>query len=1105
MAAVRSGATTVRGRVGDSEVDMMLDSGASISLIQEGIATKLQGTKSFSPAKARVVSATGEPITVLGCVTFPVQVGKVSVDHPLVVVKSLITPVILGIDFLQAHGLILDFTTTPVRVEAKLHTDNGSRDSAQQVINAIRKTKAKACAIDVQTDPELSEETIDECAIPLLGKSHGYDMPVCDDLVFSSVLNDYHELFRNSPGQTSMAEHFIPTTGTPVKVPPRRIPANYRAEVEQQLNTMLSEGIIEESSSPWMAPTVFVRKKSGDLRLCVDYRELNKRTTKDAYPLPRPDEAQDRLAGSSVFSTLDMQNGYWQIPIHPDDRPKTAFCPGPGLGLFQFQRMPFGLSGAPATFQRLMDKVCRGLPFVTTYLDDVLIHSPSTADHERHLQQVFQRMTEAGLTLRGKKCRIAMSQVTYLGHIFSAGGMEPDPQKVAAVKEWSKPTNVSSLLSFLGLASYYRRYIHRFADNAAPLYHLTRKEVAFVWDAYCQTAFDMLKAELIKAPVLAFPDFGPKAFSFELHTDASAVGIGAVLEQDGRVIAYASRSLSSPERNYSVIQRECLAIMYALKQFRHYLLGRHFTLLTDHAPLQWLSAQKMEGMLARWSLCMQEYDFTIKYRRGRDNGNADSLSRQPQTISHTVASTKCINNQYDMREHQQADPVIREIHDALLQPTSSSHTRTWRKPPLSRYRQLWSQLLLDNGIVYRRYTPQPAAGTVTVPLIPVTLQPSFLSQYHDSAQGGHLGADKTASRVRQVGYWVGMLGDIEQYCQSCLNCQASKQPSPPKAPLISMPVGRPWEMVAVDILQLPLSCQNNRYLLVIQDYFTKWAEAIPLPDQTASRITKELVKVFTRYGLPSILHSDQGANFESTILRQTLDAFGVQKTHTTSYHPQGDGMVERFNRTLLQMLRSYANHKSDWEQHLPLVLYAYRSATHPSTGLSPFELMLGRPALCAELPSILAFDPHSYQFQLRSKLAECKDFVETHLTQATCRQKAQHDRNAKVRPFKEGDHIWLSCPTAGKLDPWWEGGWMVKTVKGSNTYEIKSNKKRKIVHANRLRHRVQPDPESSPVLHQLRSSWQPPSVQHEILPDEQPVARYPQRDRRPPDRLQVMF
>ena len=246
-----------------------------------------------------------------------------------------------------------------------------------------------------------------------------------------------------------------------------------------------------------------------------------------------------------------------------------------------------------------MDILFRDLPFVVTYLDDVLIHSCSIDEHKKHLKLVFDRIDAAGLTLHGSKCNIGMYQVKYLGHVFSSNGMEPDPVKTSAVFDWPTPVNVSNLRSFLGLASYYRRYIHKFSDIAAPLHLLTNKGISFDWNESCQQAFNQLKRKLIQAPVLAYPAFGPSAKQFMLQTDASNTGIGAVLEQDGHVVAYASRTLSSTERNYSVIQRECLAIIFALKQFRHYLLGRKFLLLTDHSPLQWLSSQKMEGLLAR--------------------------------------------------------------------------------------------------------------------------------------------------------------------------------------------------------------------------------------------------------------------------------------------------------------------------------------------------------------------------------------------------------------------------------------------------------------------------------------------------------------------------
>ena len=571
-----------------------------------------------------------------------------------------------------------------------------------------------------------------------------------------------------------------------------------------------------------------------------------------------PDEVQDTLAGATIFTTLDLQSGYWQIPVNSEDRPKTAFCPGPGMGLFEFCRMPFGLTGAPSSFQRLMNQIFRGLPYVTTYIDDILIHSASLPEHLLHLKEVFDRLRQANLSLRGRKCHIAMSQVPYLGHIFSGVGMSPDKQKVSAVKEWSTPQRTADVRTFLGLASYYRRYIQSFSNIAKPLHELTQKNVKFMWSREHNESFKALKDKLVQAPVLMYPQFKQDAAPFILQTDASSVGLGAVLEQNGHVIAYASRCLKKTEQHYSVIQKECLAVVFALKQFRHYLLGRPFQLLTDHSPLQWLSSQKMEGLLCRWSLAIQEYDFTIKYRKGSLNGNADALSRvhAPATTAATQVSTESFKA--DLYAAQQADPVTHSLASALHNSPDKPKGQQWHYPPFSRFRQLWSQLTIHDKIVCRRYKPDPGGEVITVPVLPSSMHQSVLYRCHNSPAAGHQGAEKTLNRLKLEAYWVNMAQDVEKYCQECVTCQHSKLSLPTKAPLVSMPIGNPWQMVAVDILTVPVSTQGNRYLLVVQDYFTKWADAIPLPNQKASTITSTLIKLFSTMGMPEIVHSDQG-------------------------------------------------------------------------------------------------------------------------------------------------------------------------------------------------------------------------------------------------------
>ena len=1117
VTAVKSKATMIKGKFGGVEIEFMLDSGSSVSLVQSDVLETAKNIVQENGAKPlQLVTASGDQLPILQHIRASVQLGEFNILHEFVVVKNLVTPIILGVDFLQENNLVLDFSQIPVAVHRGSPTPTSVTESSfavAQVIPIYETAQAIAHTCTIPTHNESENDIVDECAIPNYSDLPKVELPKCTKPNLSSIVEKYQKVFCTIPGVTSEGYHVIPTGGNPVRIPPRRIPAHYRAEVTQQIQSMLEQGIITRSKSPWMAPAVFVPKKNGQLRICVDYRELNKRTTKDSYPLPLPDEVQDRLAGSTIFSTLDLHSGYWQLPIDYNDREKTAFCPGPGMGLYEFCRMPFGLSGAPSSFQRLMDKTLHGLPFVTIYLDDILIHSKDEQTHKSHLETVFQRLSNAGLTLRGTKCHIGMSSVQYLGHVFSSDGMSPDPNKIKVVTDWPTPTNITEVRQFLGLASYYRRYIQNFSSIATPLHKLTQKGIPFSWDQACTFAFNTLKNHLIKAPVLAYPSFEQDAGEFILQTDASAVGLGAILEQQGHVIAYASRSLTSSERNYSVIQRECLAIIFALKQFRHYLLGRSFVLNTDHAPLQWLSAQKMEGMLCRWALAMQEYNFKIVYRKGSLNTNADALSRLPPTQT-PCALTMALPyySLSDLQTAQLKDDTLSVVLQTRQCSSDIPFQKKWRKPPLHRYKQLWKQLVIIDGVLCRQYSPNPLDQMVTVPILPPSFQKEALIRNHNAPTAGHQGVAKTFERLCREAYWVDMAKHVEQHCRECTVCQQSKLSMPQRAPLQNITIGRPWQMVAVDVLKVPLSTNNNQYLLVLQDYFTKWADAIPMPDQTAERITSELVKVFCIYGPPQVLHSDQGRNFESSIFTQTLHAFGIQKSHTSPYHPQGDGMVERFNRTLLQLLRTYVDTQDEWEKYLPYVLYAYRTSCHTTTGVPPYLLLYGRHPPSNQLQKQLAYDSLSYPAHIQSRLAELQDFVHTNLTQAASNQKDSYDNHTSTPLFAIGDPVWLSIPTAGKLDPRWEGEWVVKSVKGPVNVEISDGRRTRVVHTNRLQHRYIPGAQDfrsqdSAVGDDdtFGSDWAPPAVDHMILPPAAPPAnsrRYPQRHRQPPDRYQ---
>ena len=404
-----------------------------------------------------------------------------------------------------------------------------------------------------------------------------------------------------------------------------------REEVEKQIQDMLDRGIIKHSTSPWSSPIVLVDNKDGTKRFCIDYRLLNKHTVKYSFPLPSIAESLDALDGAKYFCTLDLASGYWQVPLDDDAKLKSAFVvPG---GLYQFEVMPFGLCNAPSTFERLMENILTGLQWkiLLIYLDDVIVFGSTVQEVIDRLKIILDRLREANLKLKPKKCHLFQTEVLYLGHVVTSEGVKTDPSKVEAVKSWPTPTNPTEVRSFLGLASYYRRFIYKFSEVVKPLTNLTKKDQPFIWSSECEKAFNTMKELLTTTPILAYPR---RDAEFILDTDASKFAIGAVLSQvhEGkeRVIAYASRTLGRAEQNYCVTRSELLAVVVFLKHFRHYLYGQRVRVRTDHGALRWLlNFKNPEGQLARWLEVITQYQLTLEHRAGRIHSNADGMSRRP--------------------------------------------------------------------------------------------------------------------------------------------------------------------------------------------------------------------------------------------------------------------------------------------------------------------------------------------------------------------------------------------------------------------------------------------------------------------------------------------
>ena len=482
----------------------------------------------------------------------------------------------------------------------------------------------------------------------------------------NELFKEFQDVFsqgNDDLGNTPLLEHGIETHGPPLRQPYRRQNPAVRREEMTQVQQMLSSNVIRPSNSPWASPVVMVRKKDGSLWFCVDFRQLNAATIKDAHPLPRIDDLLDALHGAKWFSTLDLKSGYWQVPIAEQDKEKTAFRTSSGQ-LFEFNQVPFGLCNAPATFSRLMDRVLAGLHWETClfYLDDIIVFSSTSEEHLARLREVFERLRHAKLKLGAAKCTFAAKEVSYLGHRVTEEGLLPDPSLLAAIRDIPPPKTATEVRSFLGLAGYYRRYVKGFAAIAAPLHALTRKDTLFHWSEDCQAAFDQLKARLTTSPITAFPDFSQE---FRLYTDASTAGLGAILAQvrEGKehIICCASRALNKAEKSYPATKLECLAIVWAVAKFRPYLMAMPFEVFTDHYPLQWLKTMRTgSALLHRWSAALEEYDFTVQHRLGKIQTHVDGLSRLP--VGPAPPEDALLHLQVDNEE--EAHRLAQELHTA---------------------------------------------------------------------------------------------------------------------------------------------------------------------------------------------------------------------------------------------------------------------------------------------------------------------------------------------------------------------------------------------------------------------------------------------------------
>lgn len=895
--------------------------------------------------------------------------------------------------------------------------------------------------------------------------------------------NDIFYLEGDKLSVSTAAQHDIPLLpdSRPVNIKPYRLPHSAKAEINSQIEKMLDEGIIENSASAWNSPLLIVPKKSSDdkkqWRVVVDFRRLNNITQDDIYPLPNIADILDQLGNSNYFSTIDLANGYHQIAMNPEDKTKTAFSTEKGH--FHFTRMPFGLKGAPATFQRAMNYALTGLTGVKcfVYLDDVVIYGYDLQDHNKKICDVFNALRKFNLKLQPRKCFFLRKEINFLGHVITNNGIKPDPSKLFALQNYPRPKNAKEIKSFLGLGGYYRRFIEDFAKICEPLNALLRKNTQFKWDAFCEESFEKLKRYLMNPPILKYPDFTK---TFCVTTDASDFAIGAILSQDydgqDLPIAFASRVLNTAERNYPTVEKELLAIVWAVKRFRPYVYGTKFVIKTDHKPLIWLNkTSNPSTRLVRWRLELVEYNYEIIYKSGRSNCNADSLSRisLPPEVETGVSLLSDINVM--TRSHARAaaancsDPIVLNSHRGNSTPcisdkkNSSSDLLRGQISPRSSY--LDSNSIPLNNISKPNSDSRNTNNLNNSDKIVVLTDEKDISQiikeFHDNPVGGHQGVARTFNRIKKYYRFSKMLSVIRKYINKCDSCQKNKIRKLTKCPMrITSTSKVTFEKVYMDVVgpMNPVSYNGYKYILTIEDDLSKFVVAIPMYDQEAKTVAKIFVTNFICiYGVPQSIHTDQGSNFMSALFTEVCKILRIKKLNSTAYHPQSNA-VERYHRSLGEYFRNFCNKDPfSWDEWLPYACFTQNTTPHTMTNFMPYELVFGNKP---NLPSSLHTDPEpfynydDFSLEMKNKLQISWKIARENIIQNKEKSKVYYDKKTNFIKFKINDLVLLKSEknSHSKFEHLWEGPYEIIEINGPENSTIRIKNKNKLVHNNRLVH-----------------------------------------------------
>ena len=917
-----------------------------------------------------------------------------------------------SLDEIQLHQLLDVPTSTSIRDDDVPFTRSKSKHhqfnyliSKHQMRSMINQSGTEALLIYVnRTDSQF------KIADVLLNHLSSSTAPSTPSPAEASVTKEYADVFgdlpKGLPPQRSM-DHRIatPPDATPPNKPPYRLSLEELAELHKHLDELIAHGFIRPSVSPYGAPVLFVKKKDGTKRLCIDYRALNEITIKNVYPLPRVDDLLNQLNGAKFFSKIDLRSGYHQVRIHEDDIAKTAF--NTRYGHFEFCVLPFGLTNAPATFMHLMQSIFQPYldKFVIIFLDDILIFSKDEESHRKHVKIVLDLLRKNKLFAKLSKCAFFQKSVSFLGHVVSEKGVSMEPDKVEAISKWPPPKNVKEVRAFLGLAGYYRNFVSQFSAIAAPITLLLHKDQPFIWTTEQQKAFDTLKHSITSAPVLILPERDGTR-PYVIATDASGFAVGATLMQDQgqglQPLAFMSKKMLDAERNYPVHEQELLAIIVALKAWEHLVAGREVTIMTDHDSLKYLKSQPtLTQRQQRWQEFLARFNLRIEYIRGKSNVIADALSRRPDhkdslSTSVSTSTSSSLNNMSSI--------TITDIIDDVrkLSKLDSSYQQQLQLPKLNRGYSIKDGLLF----CYDR---------IVIPN-DQTLRTRLLVEAHDSPLSAHMGVAKTKSRLRELCHWSGMSSDVFKYVRSCLLCQQNKSSNQAPSGLlhpIPMP-DRRWQCVTMDFIgPLPMTKRGHDFVVVFVDKYSKMVHYAATnitvtAQQTASIFLNEIVRY---HGVPDVIISDRDTRFKSDFWQSLWKQLGTKINMSTAYHPQTDGQTENANKTLEQELRAFvAYHQDDWDDWLVTCEIATNSAVQTSTGFTPYYLNYGQEI---SLPLSQAIknsklNQNENAIQLIEKLNENLEQARKNVIDAQQRQAHYANQHREDVSFEVGELVLLS-------------------------------------------------------------------------------------------------